>query len=61
MSADKESREGEDPRPTEGQKPGEEGKTGGKVPQKGPGKPFVFKFKPADPKNDLEFEDMADK
>ena len=24
-------------------------------------KPYVFRFLPADPKNSLEFEDMADK
>jgi hypothetical protein len=26
-----------------------------------PKTPFVFRFLPADPKNSLEFEDMADK
>jgi len=61
MSADRETREGEEPRPREGQKPGDEDQKGGKAPPEGPAKPFVFKFKPADPKNDLDFEDMADK
>ena len=28
---------------------------------KKPKTPFVFRFLPADPKNSLEFEDMADK
>lgn len=61
MSTDRQPREGEEPRPREGQEPGQQaGQDGAKPPQDAK-KPYVFKFRPADPKNDLEFEDMADK
>lgn len=51
-----------EPRPKENQEPGAEGEGApGKPGKKGAKKPYVFKFQPADPKNDLEFEDMADK
>lgn len=61
MSAEHDAREGEEPRPKENPTPGEDQEAAGGPPAKPGAKPYVFKFKPADPKNDLEFEDMADK
>jgi len=50
---------GEEPRPKENAEPGQEPEAQSEGGAKK--KPYVFKFRPADPKNDLEFEDMADK
>lgn len=51
---DKEAQEGQSSSPAEKTTPAEVAAQQAK-------KPYVFKFAPADPKNTLNFEDMADK
>jgi hypothetical protein len=59
MKKDRVEREESESEPAGGVPEGDEAKKDG-----GEGKkaaPFVFRFLPADPKNALDFEDMADK
>ena len=46
---------------TGAEKPPDKPKASEQPPEPPPKKPYVFKILPADPKNSLDFEDVADK